>query len=253
MSLPPITTQQQNILLLLYRFRFLNRIQIQTILKHKTFNRINTWLKDLTQKGYTGRILHSQSNINTIPATYYLDKNAIKLLNTKPQCEKKYLRKIYKESTRSEEFINQCSFIADIYIGLVNKYKNSKAFAFYTQSDFSVNGIIKEIFPLFIFRKDLTKPYYVVEIFKVKLPRFAIRSRISRYISFFTKSEWAKNELPPNILFICPNKQIEDYVLKFTKKVLNEEDSSLSIYVSTGLQVRTQGIEGEIWGKVDVS
>ena len=35
MKLPKITTKQEEILALLYRYRFLNRIQIQTLMHHK--------------------------------------------------------------------------------------------------------------------------------------------------------------------------------------------------------------------------
>ena len=45
-----LTKKQLEILTLLYRFRFLNRSQIQKLLNHKKISRINIWLKDLADK-----------------------------------------------------------------------------------------------------------------------------------------------------------------------------------------------------------
>jgi hypothetical protein len=46
----PITPQQQQILPLLYRFRFLDRSQIQKSMNHKNHKRILIWLNDLNDK-----------------------------------------------------------------------------------------------------------------------------------------------------------------------------------------------------------
>ena len=82
MLLPTITNKQKEILLLLYRFRFLNRIQIQTLLNNKDYKNINLWLKDLTTKNYTGKIFERTPGINK-PAIYLRFREAEHLrLNT---------------------------------------------------------------------------------------------------------------------------------------------------------------------------
>ncbi len=50
-----ITKKQETIISLLFRFRFLDRAQIQKFLNHKDEARINEWLKDLTEKEYINR------------------------------------------------------------------------------------------------------------------------------------------------------------------------------------------------------
>ena len=47
-----ITTKQITIINLIFRFRFLDRLQIQKFLKHKDETRTNRWLKDLIEKEY---------------------------------------------------------------------------------------------------------------------------------------------------------------------------------------------------------
>ncbi len=96
MILPTITNKQKEILLLLYRFRFLNRIQIQKLLKNKDYKNINVWLKDLTDKNYTKRIFEKKAGINQ-SAIYFISKNGIKFFRSHPGCEGEYLKKLSQE------------------------------------------------------------------------------------------------------------------------------------------------------------
>jgi len=250
MVLPPITKQQQTILLLLYRFRFLNRIHIQTLLHHKTFNRINVWLKDLTGKNYIAKIADIESKINIIPSKYYLSVNGIRHLKTQPTSEIKYLSKLYRESKRSEAFINQCLFIADIYIYLSKKYTSD--FSFYTQSDYSLHGLIKELFPLFVFRKRGNEPYFLVEIFREKPPKKAYIPRLEKYIQFATKGQWTMQELQPKILLICPDSKLRKAIYRETKNLLIDENTdNLEVFITTKDQIENKSIESEIWEKIE--
>jgi len=253
MNIPHITNRQQDILLLLYRFRFLNRLQIQSLLHHKNTKSINTWLKDLTDKKYIERIINNQTKLNNIPAIYYLLLNGIKFLKTQSSCKKEYITKLYKEKTRSEQFINKCLFIADIYLYLLNKYGNTSYFAFYTQSDFTPTSIVKEIFPHFVFRKVAGQPFFVAEIFSGITPRFAIRAKITKYLTFFTQGDWIKKEKVPNILLICPDDKMKKFVVKFTKKIIEEEITDMKFFVTVADMITKQTIEGQIWQKIEKS
>ena len=252
MKLPTITNKQKTILYILYKFRFLNRTQIQTLLNHKTYNRINEWLKDLTDKGYTGRKLDTTSKINNIPAIYYLKKNGMQFVKSQDYAEKAYIPKLYQEDTRSNTFISVCLLIAGAYIDLLKKYSTEEGFTFYTRSEYSLDGIIKEIFPFFVFRKGKTKPYLIAEIFPEK-PRFFILNRINQYITFFTKGDWIKQEQVPTILFICPNNEIEEYVTKKVKLICrNDQIDNLTFQTTTKEQIIKSGITGNIWNEVEL-
>jgi len=252
MKLPTITKKQKEILHLIYKFRFLNRTQIQTLLQHKTYNRINIWLKDLTEKDYLGRKIETKSKLNNTPAIYYLRKNGIRYLRTQDYAESDYIKKLYQEKTRSVRFIENCTLSADCYINLLDKYGDKKGFNFYTRSEYSVNGIIKEIFPFFVFRRGEDQNYFVAEILPEK-PRFYIRKRIREYAIFFTKSDWIKQEAPPTILFICPNNEIEEYITKKAKLIFQEENAdNLEVKTTTIEQIQDLGIAGDIWGNVEV-
>ena len=221
MLLPHITKTQQRILLLLYRFRFLDRIQIQTFLHNPDIKNTNTWLKDLYDKNYIGKIVDSNSKINMTPAIYFIGKNGIKFLRAQDKCEKKYLKKLYDEKGKSKQFVERSLLVANTYLNLLQKYSNSKL-TFYTQSDFSLNGLIRDIMPNFVFRIGKNKQFTICEILKENMPRFAIRSRVQQYLEFLTEGEWAESEKSPVLIFACPNEVMKKYIQRFIKREIEE-------------------------------
>ena len=225
MQLPTITNKQKEILLLLYRFRFLNRIQIQSLLKNKSPRNVNVWLKDLTDKNYTCRIFERKVGINE-PAIYFIDKNGIKFFSSAEGADKRTLRKLYQEKRRSQAFIDQCILISEIYIKLQDQ--NLPGFKLYTQSDFPSNGLIRDLFPSFayIVSDNGNIKHYTCEIIKEKTPRFAIRSRIEQYIQFF------KDQPDMTIVFVSQSEKLRQYIEKHAAKVQASEETELSIISS---------------------
>ncbi len=51
-QLPKLKQRQKEILLIIYKLRFLNSKQIQTLLNHKYREKIRIWLNDLIGKEY---------------------------------------------------------------------------------------------------------------------------------------------------------------------------------------------------------
>jgi hypothetical protein len=196
--------------------------------------------------------MNDQSKIHNTPAIYYLSLNGIKFLKTQPSCKTQYITKLYKEKTRSQQLINRCLFIADIYLYLLNKYGNSPHFAFYTQSDYAPNSLIKEIFPHFVFREVGDQPFFVAEIINGITPRFALRKRITMYMEFFMQEAWIKKEKAPNILLVCPDDKMKKFVVKFTKEAM-EDTADINFFVTVADMVSKQTIEGQIWQKIDKS
>lgn len=228
MTLPPITNKQKEILLLLYRFRFLTRPQIQKLLHNKHPKNINIWLKDLTEKDYTRRIYEKTREEINNPARYYLGRNGIKFLREQNTCEKAYLQKFYQENRRSDTFILRCLLIVDIYLNLFEK--KLSGFKFYTPSDFPKNGVIRKLLPSFAYVKEDKNEikHYAGEILKEGMPRFAIRARIKQYMEFFAEDEGSY------IIFICPTDDLRIYVSRFTQKYLQEESiDNIDIHITT--------------------
>lgn len=87
------TPKQETIINYIYQFRFLNRIQIQTLMHHKDYKRINAWLKELTEENFLGRIYSKRLLENTKPAIYYLSGKGIKFMHERHKISKEQLKK----------------------------------------------------------------------------------------------------------------------------------------------------------------
>ncbi len=120
-ELPTISKKQKEIMDLVYKFRFVNREQLQRLFGHKDASRLNKWLKDLVEKKYLGRIYSHKLLENTKPAIYYLNNNGIILVRYKEDGEKldiKYLKKFYEDKHASQTFVNHCVTLFEFYIQL---------------------------------------------------------------------------------------------------------------------------------------
>lgn len=257
MTLPKISNKQQEILTLIYRFRFLNRIQIQSLLNHKDYKTINLWLKDLNQKEYLGKIYSTKFIENTKPAIYYIDLNGVRYLRSLDYPPSQ-LKKLYIEKDRTGNFIEQSQFIADIYLDLLKSSdgKFSAATASELADSNSPYYFLNDLQPDLVFAKEVkvkktsATRYYITQIFEPNLPVYAIRKKIKEYFDFYFANEWEDNMSPnfPTLFFICSDLSKLIYAKRFTKKLLIEyDDIDLNILFAEKQEVIECGFTGEIW------
>ncbi|MBT6400980.1 hypothetical protein HN803_06800 [candidate division WWE3 bacterium] len=253
------TPKQLNILLLLYRFRFLNRIQIQKFLNHKSPRRINTWLKDLTTRNIIGQKYSKKLLANTKPAIYHLSTKSRKILLKQPNINEKLLKRVYREKTRSDKLINHCLLIADFYFLIKQQAqtkKNKTKLHFYTKTDLVTHYYLPYKRPdAYIAIKDKDTQRYFLEIIDEGTPRFMIRSKINQYINYADNKNWEKNTNHPfpSILVICPNEDIYNFLLKHITQVLEEEvETEIDFYLTTKDIIKSTNTKTDIWQKVEV-
>ncbi len=259
MQLPRITKKQKEIVALIYKFRYLNRVQIQKILKHKDARRINAWARDLVNKGYLGRIFINKIPLNTIPAKYYLGKLGIKYLRKlkdEQQVNNTYLKRLHHEAEKSDYFKAHHLLIADIYIKLAQScLGNQSTFVFATQSRLVSDEITSSFKPhiyIMIADKYGKAKRYFIELVGENMPRFAIRARIRAYLDFYLDGTWKDHfrYAHPHILFIVPKtRKIDRFVYRYTKRILEEEeidDKKLKIYTADLDKVTRFGIDDEL-------
>lgn len=247
-----ITPKQLEILTLIYRFRFLNRTQLQTLLNHKDPKRINIWLKDLTDKNILGRIYSTKLKENTKPAIYHLATKSRKILLDQEYTNEKILNRAYRDKNASQKLINHCLFLADIYLLLKNEsLKNKQELSFYTKTDLADHNYLPYNRPdayISLKTKRQTKRYFL-EIIDEGTPRFMLRKKISQYIEYFDEGTWKNRTLHnnPSLLFICPNQNLKDFLYKHIAQVLEEETSDLQFFLSLKSTIQVEGITPSTW------
>lgn len=278
MNLPKLTMRQREILDLLYKHRFLNRIQIQALLGHKDYKNVNLWLKDLREKQYVEWIYSTHFAEKTKPAVYYLSINAIRHYK-QLDIHTGQLAKYYRESTRSQAFIDRCSLLADACISLKQanraveaELKNRQVrdddlwYTYETEAEYADTGYYSflndtDIHPHLIYTKasyadeEAILASYTVEVFDPTMPRFTIRKRLKTYIQFLDGEEWqdeTEEEKPPIALFVCPTKADMIYCKRATKKLLEDtwETENIHMRFTTIEAVKKHGLMGKIWEEV---
>lgn len=252
MQSPSITAKQTEILLLLYKFRFLNRQQIQTILNHKHFNRISVWLADLVEKKMASRTYSRKFGENTRPAVYFLNIKSREILKKSPNVLSSQLNKLYEENKRSQYFREKSMFLADIYISL--RAQTDGQLYFFTKSNLEEHQYLYKPLPdayVATVENGVTKRYFL-ETVSEQLPRFVIRKHIEYLFKYYTSGKWEQNTKHPfpTILMVCPTYPTRAFISKFIKSQQDSETKNLAIYLSTIDQIKSRGLKPDIWQKV---
>lgn len=232
-----ITPKQLEILKLIYRYRFLNRIQIQTFLNHKNKKNTNTWLKDLTDKQILGRHYTNTIKENTKPAIYYLIAKSKPFLITDPDINQDVLKRLYRDKKSSQKLINHSVLLADYYFHQLILL-NGRTMQFLTKTDLAGRNSLPHVLPdAYIsiqYQKEVNRCF--LEIIDEGTPRFMIRAKIQMYIEYCASNSWeASTGHPiPDILLLCPNNTIKDFLHKHIARVLEQEpDIEIEFYLST--------------------
>lgn len=256
-----ITNKQQQILLLLYRFRFLNRTQIQTLLNHKDPKRINEWLKDLKQKEYIEKVNTTNQKENTKPTICFIGKKGISFLRSQKNCSQVIIRKLYRENERSDNFMSQCIFLADIYLDLKNQSQKNKSFVVETKSDIInpdsiFHSLIELDLQIAFLKKDVAKTeYFILQIFDLTLPVYSVKKCLKNYIDFYFQNTWEDDtgKTFPIVLIICANKFKLISTKRLTKKLLNnyQNPEDFHIRFTTLEEIKKHGITSEIWEAIN--
>ncbi|MDO8513392.1 MAG: replication-relaxation family protein [bacterium] len=249
-----LSKRQTDILILLYRFRFLNRLHIQNLLNHKYRSRILSWLNELTNQNYTKQ--YYDKTIASSPSVYSLDSKGRKYLKSLKEgnIKQALLDRVWREAKYSSKFREHCLSLADIYISLLAiTEKNKSTLHFYTKTD--LHGTEHFISPapdahFAIEEKKGQIIRYFLEILD-DIPPAAHRRRVAQYFKYYASGDWQDNtDKPfPEIIFICPNTRTKGHLFYYIRKKLSGEPE-MSFYLTTKELVDSKGLNGETLQKV---
>ena len=248
-----IGLKQIAILILLYRFRFLSTNHLQKLLGHKDPSTVQGWLADLVQKQYVySNYDRTKFGKNTKPAVLHLLPKAIRVLKEQEDCDELGLKKIYGEEERSEGFISDCLFIADMYLKLKDQVSTDIEEHFSTKVDLNDYDYFPNPLPnayVALKEKRKTNRYFVL-LLEEKAPKYALTAKIKKYMDYLETNVWKDNtgNAPfPSILVICPDYPKKRFVERFIKDNLPKEP----LYLTTKNQVRFKGIKADIWERIE--
>jgi hypothetical protein len=256
MTLPTITDKQKEIMVYLYRFRFLDRSQIQKLLKHNHPSRIKAWLKDLTEKNITGRHFTKSLKDNK-PAVYFLSLVSKKILQQETEIKPELLKSIYREKHRSSRFVNHSMFLADIYLYLKEIHRKKDSLSFYTKRDLERYLYLPDNKPdayIAVKHEDNNIKRCFLEIIDEDTPRFVLRRKILSYIEYFDSSKFQNyTKLSfPSLLWVCPDQKIKKFLYRHIIRVLEEEAiDGMNFFLATKEEVVSSKLKTNVWQRVE--
>jgi hypothetical protein len=271
-TLPHITNKQQEILKLIYKHRFLNRIQIQAFLHHKDKGLSSKWLKDLKEKQYIEWIYSTDFIEKTKPAIYYLSLNSIRLLRQLDEYPAEELRKRYAESSRQQTFIDRCLLLANCCINMETRNTDGSgvAYTYATEADYvdpkNEYYFLNDsefIHPQLCYLKEqdaedgFIATNYLVEFFDPTTPRYMVKKKLKGYVDFLDSGDWEQetgdSELPI-VHIVCPSIAELAYAKRHTRKLLEdvgqEDNEDVCIRFATVQKIGELGFTGRIWEDV---
>ena len=259
--MPYITPKQQQILKLIYKFRFLNRLQIQRFLNHKNHKRILDWLNDLIEKEYIEKV----PKLNTFEertklTVFRIGANGIRFLKPQEDCYPEIIQKLYRDNNRSDNFINHCILLADIYLELQSKNKNiAKISDTVTINSEFVNpdspfNFLTDLNPNLVYEERGTQrksnKYCLLEVFEKTLPRYSMRKRLRDYIDFYYSFEGEDNldSEFPDIKLVCNTKADLIYLKRYARTLFEDDKpEDLKIHFSKVDDIFKYGLTGDVW------
>ena len=258
-ELSKLKKRLSEILVFLYRFRYLNRIQIQLLLVHKHHHRINVWLNYLKREKYV-RCYYSKKLASTA-SVYSLGVKGRKYLKNNKEIEgiQPYLLdRVWKEYQYSPTFRKHCMFAANIYLSLLSLVeKNKVKLHYFTKVDLTgMKYMVRDIPDAYfaIEEDNGLKKGYFLDIIDDFPQREALRKRVWQYIRYFNNNYWQDNTGNPfpEIIMICADNRTKNYLSGYIKYTLGRKRIGITFHLSTWAEIRAQGIKKENLHKVEI-
>jgi hypothetical protein len=135
---------------------------------------------------------------------------------------------VYKETNRSQKFMDHCMTIAEMYL---HYRAHTTKLTFLTKSEMlHIEHRPNPIPDAYVITNTAKKTKrYFLYLIDQGVPRYAMRNMLSKCVEYQEDGEWTKQTgLPfPEVLLVCPNYQVQKYLVWHTKQL--QEDQGVSI------------------------
>lgn len=256
-----LKSNPEQIIIYIYRFRYLNRPQLQTLLNHKSRSYILDWLNYLSDQKFLKQYYNPKTPDE---ASYYSlgtigRKYLIKFQNELSDINIDLLDRVWREGKYTPAFKKHTMFLGDVFISLRELVKQVDGgqgkLWFFTQTD--LVGVEHLVSPepeayFFIEDKDKNVQSYFLEMIDEHAKWENTQKTIRKYFKYFKKNTWQENMKTefPEIIIICPDYQARNGLNKFILKQFKTQQLELSIHLTTKIEIKSQGITWKVLHKV---
>lgn len=238
----PLNAEQMQILKILYKFRFTSATQLKKYFSKSSpgmnvFRRLET----LEQQGFIAKRYLDNHRLLHKPVAYHLLPEGIRKLQEREAISHGVrFKAIYKDKSVSEQFIQDCFDILDIYVSLQSRNADIK---FFTKPD--LNHEDYEYFPQPLpdaYIKLADGRHYFLQVHHKHQPFFVTSKAAKRYMDYFENGVWDDTGTPfPVLLFVVDTPSIQK---RFHDFVAQNTDG-IGIY--TALKSDIAGEKEDVW------
>lgn len=239
-----LTAQQQRILKLLFKFRFVSAPLLSQVMG---IHRISVYevLEFLVSKELVIKVYDKSYRIDRKQAYYYLSKSGVSTVRRLLDVKESVVNALYKNANATEEYIQHCMQVMKIYIAISPTLpKDSQLF---TKTEINrFKQFPKNRPDLYIRTPDGKEAIIVIP---TNNPAYIIRKRLNEIITHSEDEGWDGEY--PTICFVVKDKRMKNSLIYTTNQKLESMgmgDDELQILVSD-LETITSG-NNKPWANV---
>jgi len=256
-----LNTEQLDVLELLYRFRFASSKQIAVYQQKQASKAVSKRLKILEDQGLISKRYDKSYKLRGRPAAYYLPPAGARTLETTTERhpdEPINIKRIYKDKDVSENFIEHCSNILDVYLELGTLFPKKDTFTYATNS--KLNCEKYDFFPsprpdayIRINKTTKNEKHFFLDIFEVTQPYFILVRRIKKYLKYSEDGDWSETDTDfPTILIACATASVQKRLRKRIAKELQDSYEEITFATTTIEALKDMAeTNGKIWLPID--
>lgn len=244
--------REEEILVNLYRFRFLTRGSLQRLLKQSYHSRLVIWLKELLSKNYIG-CLDRRGKI-TDSYIYFLENNGRKYLKNL-ELNKKGLNKVWRNDKTSQQQQNHCLAVADVFMALSNTVeKAGKKLRFFTKTELiGYSGLVVPHSDAYFHIKENRnlQVFYFLDIFNAFVNKWQLIKRLDKYQDYYDEDIWQQEVKKdfPEVILVLSDVSSYFFLKKYLPKIIENYD--FSVYIISLDMVRNKGFNKETLNKIE--
>ncbi len=239
-----LNQNQIDVLLLLYKFRFVTSNLLTQKLKLQHRNSINSRLQILEDQEYIGRRYDKSYKLMNKPASYFMMPKGFAVLRGMDGISNNTLKNMYKDVQATDGFVERSLAIFNLYNHLEAIF--GERFDMFSKSELTGMEDLPEILPDGLVRfKTSNSPrakehnffiYYAGE----RQPLFAISSIITKQLEYGDSEDWQEFfGKPPAVIIICDSLALERRLHRQVGRVEDEAAKGQKFYTTTATEIVT--------------
>lgn len=237
-----LNQNQIDVLLLLYKFRFVTSNLLTQKLKLQHRNSINSRLQILEDQEYIGRRYDKSYKMMNKPASYFMLPKGFAVLRGMDGISNDALKNMYKDAGATEAFVERNLAIFSIYNKLEGIF--GQRFDMFSKNELTGMEDMPETLPDGLIRLKTSdssrakERLFFVHYAEERQPLFAISNVITKQLEYGDSEDW--QELfgkPPSVILMCDTTALERHLHRQAGRVEDEAAKGQKFYTTTVAEI----------------